>query len=159
MSQEQSESTIYVGGLDAKVNSETLHAAFLPFGEIIHISIPMDQSTKEHRGYGFIEFEDPADAEHAMDNMDGSELFGRVLRVNVSRSHGNRSSHSNDNSKESINHRDKYRAVWSTDTDKYVQLLNKDEIEKQMKSKQEAQKILERARELAIRPSGPLPPK
>ena len=45
MSKEQSKSTIYVGGLDSKVNSEILHAAFLPFGEIIHISIPTDQNS------------------------------------------------------------------------------------------------------------------
>eukprot|EP01084_Bolivina_argentea_P085915 155309_1 len=148
MSKEQSQSTLYVGGLDSKVTSEILHAAFLPFGEIIHISIPMDQSTKEHRGYGFVEFEDSNDAEHAIDNMDGSELYGRVLRVNLSKQHGN-----------SITNQDKYRSVWSSDTDKYVQLLNKEEIEKQMKSQTDAQKILEKARELAIRPSGPLPAK
>ena len=45
MSKQQSQSTIYVGGLDSEVNSETLHAAFLPFGEIIHISIPTDQNS------------------------------------------------------------------------------------------------------------------
>eukprot|EP01084_Bolivina_argentea_P052204 95906_1 len=151
MSSEQSQATIYVGGLDSKVNSETLHAAFLPFGEIIHISIPMDQSNKEHRGYGFIEFEDSNDAEHAIDNMDGSELFGRVLRVNLSKQSSNNNS--------GINNKDKYRSIWSTDTDKYVQLLNKEQIDKQMKSQEDAQKILEKARELAIRPSGPLPAK
>eukprot|EP00483_Globobulimina_turgida_P011574 UN11596 len=151
MSTEQSQSTIYVGGLDGKVNSETLHAAFLPFGEIIHISIPIDQTNKEHRGFGFIEFEDSNDAEHAIDNMDGSELFGRVLRVNLSKQDGS-SKNKNQNS-------DKYRSIWSSDTDKYVQLLNKEQIDKQMKSRKDAQKILEKARELAIRPSGPLPAK
>ena len=45
MSREQSQSTLYVGGLESKVTSETLHAAFLPFGEIISISIPVDHST------------------------------------------------------------------------------------------------------------------
>merc|ERR1712154_53900 len=150
MSKEQSLSTIYVGGLENKVNSEILHAAFLPFGEIIHISIPLDQSTKEHRGFGFIEFEDPEDAEHAIDNMDGSELYGRVLRVNISEKHGNSASGMN---------KDKYRSIWSAETDKYVQLLSKEQIEKQMKSQKDAEKILEKARELAIRPSGPLPAK
>ena len=82
--------------------------------------------------------------------MDGSELYGRVLRVNLSQKHGESSS---------INNKDKYRSVWSTDTDKYVQLLNKDELEKKMKSQKDAERILEKARELAIRPSGPLAPK
>lgn len=82
--------------------------------------------------------------------MDGSELYGRVLRVNLSQKHGQSSS---------IDNKDKYRSVWSTDTDKYVQLLNKDELEKKMKSQKDAERILEKARELAIRPSGPLAPK
>ena len=82
--------------------------------------------------------------------MDGSELFGRVLRVNLSQKHGMSSS---------IDNKDKYRSVWSTDTDKYVQLLNKDELDKKMKSQKDAERILEKARELAIRPSGPLAPK
>ena len=80
--------------------------------------------------------------------MDGSELFGRVLRVNLSQKHGS----------SSID-KDKYRSIWSTDTDKYVQLLHKEEIDKKMKSQKDAQRILEKARELAIRPSGPLPQK
>ena len=81
--------------------------------------------------------------------MDGSELFGRVLRVNLSRQHGSNT----------INNKDKYRSAWSTDTDKYVQLLNRDQLDKKMKSQKDAERILEKARELAIRPSGPLPPK
>merc|ERR1719474_1426934 len=115
MSREQSQSTLYVGGLESKVTSETLHAAFLPFGEIISISIPVDHSTKEHRGFGFVEFEDIDDAQHAIDNMDGAELFGRSLRVNLSDNHGKGGSN-----------RDKYRSVWSTNTDQYVEMLNKE---------------------------------
>lgn len=53
MSKEQSKSTIYVGGLDSKVNSEILHAAFLPFGDIIAISIPTDQHSLESINYLF----------------------------------------------------------------------------------------------------------
>lgn len=36
----------------------------------------------KHRGFAFVEFEDELDASDAIDNMDGSELFGRVLRCN-----------------------------------------------------------------------------
>lgn len=77
-------STIYVGGLDNAVNEQILADAFLPFGEIVEISIPkpeLPSSQDPHRGFGYVEFELPGDAKEAIDNMDQSELFGRVIKV------------------------------------------------------------------------------
>ncbi|KAI9844549.1 MAG: hypothetical protein M1837_005508 [Sclerophora amabilis] len=76
--------TVYIGGLDNAVNSNTLHAAFIPFGEIVDISLPKPEapsSTDPHRGFGYVEFELPGDAKEAIDNMDQSELYGRVIKV------------------------------------------------------------------------------
>lgn len=76
--------TVYVGGLDNQVTSRTLHDAFVPFGEIVDISLPkpdLPSSTDPHRGFGYVEFEHAADAREAIDNMDQSELFGRVIKV------------------------------------------------------------------------------
>ena len=76
--------TVYVGGLDRAVTSSTLYAAFIPFGEVVDVSLPkpdIPSSTDPHRGFGYVEFENPEDAQDAMDNMDQSELFGRVIRV------------------------------------------------------------------------------
>ena len=39
-------------------------------------------STELHRGFGYVEFEDPEDVKDAIDNMDQSELFGKVIKVN-----------------------------------------------------------------------------
>ncbi|KAG2497432.1 hypothetical protein HYH03_004587 [Edaphochlamys debaryana] len=74
--------TLYVGGLEETVNDATLHAAFLPFGEIKEVNIPLDHATGTHRGFGFVEYEDKEDAAAAIDNMHNAELFGRVLKVN-----------------------------------------------------------------------------
>jgi len=78
-------STIYVGGLDTQlVTAATLSEAFIPFGEISDITLPRPEapsSTDLHRGFGYVEFEDPADAKEAIDNMDQSELYGRVIKV------------------------------------------------------------------------------
>jgi len=38
-------------------------------------------SLEAHRGFGYVEFEDPEDVKDAIDNMDQSELFGRVIKV------------------------------------------------------------------------------
>lgn len=81
-------STLYVGGLDNAVTSNTLHSAFVPFGEIADITLPKPQlpsSQDPHRGYAYVEFELERDAREAIDNMDQSVLFGRVIRVNVAK--------------------------------------------------------------------------
>ena len=81
--------TIYVGGLDTNlVTAATLSEAFVPFGEIVDVSLPkpeLPSSTDLHRGFGYVEFEDAADAKEAIDNMDQSELYGRVIKVAMAR--------------------------------------------------------------------------
>ena len=49
------------------------------------VSIPMDHTTGTHRGFGIVEFEEAGDAAAAIENLDGGELCGRVLRVNHAR--------------------------------------------------------------------------
>lgn len=61
--------TLYVGGLEETANEATLHAAFLPFGDITDVSVPMDHATGKHRGFGFVQYESADDAADAIDNM------------------------------------------------------------------------------------------
>jgi len=77
--------TIYVGGLETEVNEKVLRAAFIPFGDISEVQIPIDYATEKHRGFAFIEYELPEDAQAAIDNMNDSEMFGRTLRVNIAK--------------------------------------------------------------------------
>ena len=76
---------LYVGGLAEEVEEKILQAAFIPFGNITDISIPLDYSTQKHRGFAFVEFELVEDSAAAIDNMNESELHGRTIRVNVAR--------------------------------------------------------------------------
>lgn len=76
---------VYVGGLAEEVDEKVLHAAFIPFGDITDVQIPMDYSNQKHRGFGFVEFELAEDAAAAIDNMNESELFGRTVRVNIAK--------------------------------------------------------------------------
>lgn len=76
--------TVFVGGLDNRVNQSLLYEAFIPFGEIIEVTLPkpdLPKSTDLHRGFGYIEFESADDAKEAIYNMDQSEIFGRVVKV------------------------------------------------------------------------------
>ena len=77
--------TLYVGGLEESVTEATLRAAFLPFGELSDVNLPLDAGQNKHKGFAFVQFDDKDDAAEAMDNMHNAELFGRVLRVNLAK--------------------------------------------------------------------------
>mmetsp|Transcript_37681 Transcript_37681/g.91519 ORF Transcript_37681/g.91519 Transcript_37681/m.91519 type:complete len:143 (+) Transcript_37681:51-479(+) len=78
-----SKRAIYVGGLAEGVNSQILRAAMIPFGNIKSLDIPMNYSEGKHRGFGFVEFEDAEDATEAIFNMDGADLMGRTISVDM----------------------------------------------------------------------------
>jgi RNA recognition motif-containing protein len=61
--------TIYVGGLAEEVTDKLLSDAFIPFGDLIDIQMPIDYETQKHRGFAFVEFETAEDAAAAIDNM------------------------------------------------------------------------------------------
>lgn len=76
---------VYVGGLDDQANKDIVYSLFIPFGEILDVQFPVDEM-KKHRGFAVVEFELIEDAEAAIENMHHSELFGKVLTVNIARS-------------------------------------------------------------------------
>lgn len=51
------------------MDENVLNAAFIPFGDIIDIQMPLDYETEKHRGFAFVEFENAEDAAAAIDNM------------------------------------------------------------------------------------------
>jgi peptidyl-prolyl isomerase E (cyclophilin E) len=51
-----SRTTLYVGGLADEVTEAILHAAFLPFGELKDVNLPVDHGTQKNRGFGFVTF-------------------------------------------------------------------------------------------------------
>ncbi|KOB66976.1 Cyclophilin type peptidyl-prolyl cis-trans isomerase, partial [Operophtera brumata] len=68
-SKPNSKRTIYVGGLAEEVDEKVLNAAFVPFGDLVDVQIPLDYESEKHRGFAFIEFENAEDAAAAIDNM------------------------------------------------------------------------------------------
>ena len=75
-------SKVFVGGLSWDTNDQSLAAAFEPFGTVTEAKVISDRDTGRSRGFGFVTFEAPADAEKAISEMDGTELDGRPIRVN-----------------------------------------------------------------------------
>lgn len=75
--------TVYVGGLAPVVTNSHVLDAFIPFGEIVEVQVPKSDganSAEPHRGFAYVEYEDESDAKEAIDNMDQSEFFGKVIK-------------------------------------------------------------------------------
>ncbi|KAK4516648.1 NADH dehydrogenase [ubiquinone] 1 beta subcomplex subunit 11, mitochondrial [Mucor velutinosus] len=84
--------TLYIGGIDQLVDTATLHAAFIPFGEIVAVQLSPDNSKNKtgsstHKGFGFVEYELPEDCQAAIDNMHLAELHGKVIKVQLAKPH------------------------------------------------------------------------
>lgn len=74
---------LFVGGLSWDTTVESLSAAFGEFGAVGDAVIVKDRDTGRSRGFGFVVMDDRKDASKAIDAMDGAELDGRRIVVNV----------------------------------------------------------------------------
>jgi hypothetical protein len=74
---------LFVGGLSWDTTSEDLRTAFAKFGAISDVAVVLDRATGRSRGFGFVTFEQAADAGEAVKAMNGAELDGRTLKVNA----------------------------------------------------------------------------
>jgi len=76
---------IYVGNLSYDVSEENLRQAFGAFGQIDSATIVKDKYRGQPRGFGFVEMSDRAEAQAAIENLNGKDLLGRQLNVNEAR--------------------------------------------------------------------------
>ncbi|NCU28154.1 MAG: RNA-binding protein [Candidatus Moranbacteria bacterium] len=76
---------LYVGGLPYKTTNEELSAHFGSAGAVSSAVIIMDKMTNRSKGFGFVEFENDADADKAIEMFDGKDYEGRKLTVNEAR--------------------------------------------------------------------------
>jgi len=74
---------LFVGGLATTITEVQLREAFGAFGEIADCVVMMDRSTGQSRGFGFVTMQNRKDASAAVEALDGSELQGRRIGVNV----------------------------------------------------------------------------
>jgi len=76
---------IYVGNLSSQVTEEDLQQTFGAFGEVTSAKIIKDKFSGEPRGFGFVEMSVKAEAESAINDLNGKELKGQALKVNEAR--------------------------------------------------------------------------
>ena len=82
---------LYVGGLPYSVTDEQLTELFEPHGTVESAKVITDRYTDRSRGFGFVEMSTQAEAEAAIQALNGTELEGRSLTVNVSKPREDRS--------------------------------------------------------------------
>ena len=76
---------IYVGNLPYTVRDDDLRELFAEYGEVSSAKVIMDRETNRSKGFGFVEMSDSADAQAAIDGLNGNDSGGRPLRVNEAR--------------------------------------------------------------------------
>jgi len=87
VSERNQDATIYVGGLDEKVNEALLWELFVQAGPVVNVHMPKDRVTMQHQGYGFVEFLGEDDADYSIKIMNMIKLFGKPVRVNKASAH------------------------------------------------------------------------
>jgi RNA recognition motif-containing protein len=76
---------LYVGNLAYAVRDEDLNQAFGQFGTVTSAKVMMDRDTGRSKGFGFVEMSSDAEAQSAIEGMNGQSLSGRAIVVNEAR--------------------------------------------------------------------------
>ncbi|MEY4748574.1 MAG: hypothetical protein RIQ60_788 [Pseudomonadota bacterium] len=76
---------LYVGNLAYSVRDEDLNEAFSAFGAVNSAKVMMDRETGRSKGFGFVEMGSDADAQSAINGLNGQAISGRAVVVNEAR--------------------------------------------------------------------------
>ena len=76
---------LFVGNLSFETTENDLQDAFAAHGTVVEANLMTDRTTGRPRGFGFITMGTPEEAQKAIAALNGSQLGGRALTVNVAR--------------------------------------------------------------------------
>ena len=76
---------LFVGGLPFATTDEELAELFGAHGKVSYAKVITDRETGRSKGFGFVEFADEANNQKAIDELNGKELDGRAINVNLAR--------------------------------------------------------------------------
>jgi RNA recognition motif-containing protein len=69
--------------LPPTATNETLRSLFMRFGTVLNAYVAMDKVTNRTRGFGFVDFSTPAEAQAAIEGLDKYPLEGKFLSVSL----------------------------------------------------------------------------
>ncbi len=78
-------SKLYVGNLPYSVTDDSLRSNFSEFGAVASAKVMTDRETGRSKGFGFVEMGSEAEAQSAIEGLNGQSVDGRAIVVNVSR--------------------------------------------------------------------------
>jgi cold-inducible RNA-binding protein len=78
-------SKLFVGNLSFNTTENDLNDAFAAHGTVVETNLMMDRATGRPRGFGFVTMSSAEEAQKAIDALNGKELDGRALTVNVAK--------------------------------------------------------------------------
>jgi RNA recognition motif-containing protein len=76
---------LYVGNLGFEVTSQELQDVFTTVGPCTSVTVLLDRTTGQSRGFGFVEMTSNSDAQKAVQQLDGREIKGRAIKVSEAR--------------------------------------------------------------------------
>src|SRR5512146_1713049 len=82
---------LFVGNLSFNTTENDLNDAFAAHGTVVEANLMMDRSTGRPRGFGFVTMATPEEAQKAIEALNGKQLGGRALTVNLARPREERS--------------------------------------------------------------------
>ncbi len=76
---------IYVGNLPFDTNEDEVRGLFAAYGEVASVSLIKDKFSGQLRGFGFVEMSNVAEAQKAIQELNGKDFKNRSLAVNPAR--------------------------------------------------------------------------
>ncbi len=76
---------LFVGSLAYAANDDSLKAFFEAVGPVASARVITDRDSGRSKGFGFVEMENDADNQKAVDQLNGQELDGRAINVSLAR--------------------------------------------------------------------------
>src|SRR6476469_3665890 len=76
---------LYVGNLPYSFRDSDMEQAFAQYGTVTSAKVIMDRDSGRSKGFGFVEMGSPAEAQAAIEGMNGRDMGGRGLVVNEAR--------------------------------------------------------------------------
>ena len=83
---------IYVGNFGFDTSEQEIRDAFEAYGQVQEVSLIQDRDTGRPKGFGFVEMPTSAEAQAAIEALNGKEFTGRAITVNEARPRQDRSS-------------------------------------------------------------------
>lgn len=80
-----SQNKLYVGNMSFNSTEDDIRDAFAAHGTVTSVNIIMDRDTGRPRGFAFVEMGSDSEAQAAVQALDGQDLGGRNLKVNIAK--------------------------------------------------------------------------